>query len=93
MAARGGRVLLVGLAHEPQTLDLADASLREVDLVTTVAHVCDEDIPEAIGLLADGRIAARLLDRVIGLDALVEDGLEALAAGRATGKILVDPWK
>jgi (R,R)-butanediol dehydrogenase/meso-butanediol dehydrogenase/diacetyl reductase len=93
MAARGGRVLLVGLAHEPQTMDLADASLREVDLVTTVAHVCDEDIPEAIGLLADGRIAARLLDRVIGLDALVEDGLEALAAGRATGKILVDPWK
>jgi (R,R)-butanediol dehydrogenase/meso-butanediol dehydrogenase/diacetyl reductase len=93
MAARGGRVLLVGLAHEPQTLDLADASLREVDLVTTVAHVCDEDIPQAIGLLSDGRIAARLLDRVIGLDALVEDGLEALVAGRATGKILVDPWK
>jgi (R,R)-butanediol dehydrogenase/meso-butanediol dehydrogenase/diacetyl reductase len=93
MAARGGRVLLVGLAHEPQTIDLADASLREVDLVTTVAHVCDEDIPEAIGLLADGRIAARLLDRVIGLNALVVDGLETLAAGRATGKILVDPWK
>jgi (R,R)-butanediol dehydrogenase/meso-butanediol dehydrogenase/diacetyl reductase len=91
MAARGGRVLLVGLAHDPQTLDLADATLREVDLLTTVAHVCAEDIPEALRLLADGRIAGRLLDRVIALDALVDDGLEALLAGRASGKILVDP--
>jgi (R,R)-butanediol dehydrogenase/meso-butanediol dehydrogenase/diacetyl reductase len=93
MAARGGRVLLVGLAPEPQTLDLADATLREVDLVTTVAHVCDEDIPAALRALTDGRVAAHLLDRVIGLDSLVEDGLGALAAGRATGKILVDPFK
>jgi (R,R)-butanediol dehydrogenase/meso-butanediol dehydrogenase/diacetyl reductase len=91
MAARGGRVLLVGLAHEPQTLDLADATLREVDLLTTVAHVCDDDIPEALRLLTDGRVAGHLLDRVIGLDSLVKDGLEALTAGRATGKILVDP--
>lgn len=93
MAARGGRVLLVGLAPEPQTLDLADATLREVDLVTTVAHVGDEDIPEAMRALTDGRIATHLLDRVIGLDSLIEDGLGALAAGRATGKILIDPRK
>ncbi len=91
MAARGGRVLLVGLSHTPQSLRLADATLREVDLVTTVAHVCGEDIPEALDLLAGGRIAGLLLDRVIGLDALVDDGLEALVSGRAAGKILVDP--
>jgi (R,R)-butanediol dehydrogenase/meso-butanediol dehydrogenase/diacetyl reductase len=91
MAARGGRVLLVGLAHEPQSLDLADATLREVDLITTIAHVCAEDIPEALRLLAGGDIAEHLLDRVIGLDALVEDGLEALVGRRAAGKILVDP--
>ncbi len=91
MAGRGGRVLLVGLSHEAQPLDLADATLREVDMVTTVAHVCGEDMPEALGLLADGRIAGLLLDRVIGLDALVADGLEKLVAGRAAGKILVDP--
>ncbi|MEU6602563.1 zinc-dependent alcohol dehydrogenase [Streptomyces flaveolus] len=91
MAARGGRVLLVGLAHAPQELDLAEATLREVDLLTTVAHVCGDDIPEALRLLTDGRIAQHLLDRVIGLDALVDEGLEPLAAGRAAGKILVDP--
>jgi (R,R)-butanediol dehydrogenase/meso-butanediol dehydrogenase/diacetyl reductase len=92
MAARGGRVLLVGLAHEPQTLDLADATLREVDLLTTVAHVCGDDIPAALRLLAAGGITEHLLDRVIGLDALVPDGLDALVERRATGKILVDPW-
>jgi (R,R)-butanediol dehydrogenase/meso-butanediol dehydrogenase/diacetyl reductase len=91
MATRGGRVLLVGLAHEPQALNLADATLREVDLLTTVAHVCGEDIPEALRLLTSGAVADRLLDRVIGLDALVDDGLMALVDRRATGKILVDP--
>ena len=34
-----------------------------------------------------------LLDRVIGLDALVPDGLDALVERRAMGKILVDPWR
>jgi len=56
-----------------------------------VAHVCGQDIPEALELLTDGRIAGLLLDRVIGLEALVDDGLEALVSGRAAGKILVDP--
>ncbi|HEX5118018.1 MAG TPA: alcohol dehydrogenase catalytic domain-containing protein [Pseudonocardiaceae bacterium] len=93
MAARGGRVLLVGLAHEPQSLDLADATLREVDLLSTVAHVCGDDIPAALALLAGGDIATHLLDRVIGLDALVPDGLDALVERRAAGKILVDPWR
>ncbi|HEX9337390.1 MAG TPA: zinc-binding dehydrogenase, partial [Pseudonocardiaceae bacterium] len=93
MAARGGRVLLVGLAHEPQSLDLADATLREVDLLTTVAHVCGEDIPAALELLTAGDITEHLLDRVIGLDALVPDGLDALVERRAMGKILVDPWR
>jgi (R,R)-butanediol dehydrogenase / meso-butanediol dehydrogenase / diacetyl reductase len=93
MTARGGRVLLVGLAHEPQSIDLADATLREVDLLTTVAHVCGEDIPAALRLLTTGRLTQHLLDRVIPLDALVPEGLDVLAGHRATGKILVDPWR
>jgi (R,R)-butanediol dehydrogenase/meso-butanediol dehydrogenase/diacetyl reductase len=80
------------LAHEPQAMDLADATLREVDLLTTVAHVCGDDIPAALRLLADGAIAKHLTDRVISLDALVPDGLTALVERRATGKILVNPW-
>jgi (R,R)-butanediol dehydrogenase/meso-butanediol dehydrogenase/diacetyl reductase len=62
-----------------------------IDLLTTVAHVCQQDLPEALTLLAGRGVAGHLLDRVISLDALVTDGLDALVAHRATGKILVDP--
>jgi (R,R)-butanediol dehydrogenase / meso-butanediol dehydrogenase / diacetyl reductase len=92
MAARSGRVLSVGLPHGPQPIELAQATLREVDLVTTVAHVCAADMPEALDLLTDGWLAGLLLDRVIGLDALVPEGLEALTERRIRGKVLVDPW-
>ncbi len=92
MAARGGRVLLVGLPHRAQALDVADTTLHEVDMLTTVAHICSEDIPDALALLTDGEIADCLLDKVIGLDALVEQGLQALVAHTAEGKIVVDPW-
>ena len=51
-ARRGGRVLLVGLHGAPRELDLTGMILREVDIFTTVAHVCDEDIPAALQLLA-----------------------------------------
>jgi (R,R)-butanediol dehydrogenase / meso-butanediol dehydrogenase / diacetyl reductase len=92
MAARGGRVLSVGLPRGPQPLELAEATLREVDLSTTVAHVCAEDMPEALDLLTDGALAGLTLDRVIGLDALVPEGLDALVRRRLRGKVLVDPW-
>jgi (R,R)-butanediol dehydrogenase/meso-butanediol dehydrogenase/diacetyl reductase len=92
MAARGGRVLSVGLPHDPQPIALAEATLREVDLITTVAHICAEDMPEALELLADGSLATLTLDRVIGLDALVTDGLEPLVRRRLRGKVLVNPW-
>lgn len=92
MAARGGRVLLVGLTHAPQPIDLADATLREVDMLTTVAHVCGDDIPAALHLLTEGDIVGELLDRVIPLESLVPEGLDALVERRATGKILVNPW-
>ena len=91
LAARGGRVVLVGLPHEPQRLDLADATLREVDLRTTVAHVYDSDIPAALRLLASTDLVSHLLDRVIPIEDVVGDGLDAMLAGAARGKILVAP--
>lgn len=93
MTRRGGRVLFVGLPHTPQALDLAPTILREVDITTTLAHVCAEDLPRAVDLLRDGRIANLLLGDVIGLDDLVERGLQPLSAGTAPGKVLVDPWR
>lgn len=93
MAARGGTVLLVGLTQAPQPLRLADVILREVDVRTTVAHVCDTDLPAALDLLTQRPLADLLVDRVIALDDVVPDGLEPLAAGTARGKILVAPGR
>jgi len=90
-ARRGGRVLLVGLHGAPRELDLTRMILREVDIFTTVAHVCDSDLPAALELLATSDVAAVTAGPRIPLDALVEEGLRPLAERRAAGKILVTP--
>lgn len=84
-------MLLVGLQAEPRALDLHEVVLREVNLATTVAHVCDVDLPESLEILASTSLAETVLDRVIPLEGLVEDGLLAMAEGRAQGKIVVSP--
>jgi threonine dehydrogenase-like Zn-dependent dehydrogenase len=89
-ARRGGRVLLVGLQSQPREIDLFAFAVREVDVFTTLAHVCDVDLPEALALLDAQPVAALVLDRVIGLDDLVADGIRPLAEGAARGKIVVD---
>ena len=55
-ARRGGRVLLVGLHSAPRVIDLTAMIVREIDIVTTVAHVCDSDIPAALQMLADSDV-------------------------------------
>jgi threonine dehydrogenase-like Zn-dependent dehydrogenase len=89
-AKRGGKVVIVGLQAEPPPVDLFDAALREVDLTTTVAHICDTNLPQALGVLAETEVAGQVLDRVISLERIVEDGLAPLAEGRAGGKIVVE---
>jgi threonine dehydrogenase-like Zn-dependent dehydrogenase len=89
-ARRGGRVVIVGLIAEPPPVDLFDAALREVELATTVAHICDANLPESLAVLAETEVAERVLDRVIPLERIVEEGLAPLAAGRAGGKIVVE---
>lgn len=91
LAARGGSVLLVGLTKAPQALRLADLVRREVDVRTTVAHVCDVDLPAALELLTARPLSELLVDRVVGLEDVVRDGFEPLVGGAAHGKILVEP--
>jgi (R,R)-butanediol dehydrogenase/meso-butanediol dehydrogenase/diacetyl reductase len=88
---RGGRVLLVGLHGAPREIDLTQTIVREIDIVTTVAHVCDSDIPAALDVLADSAVAEITMGPRIPLDALVEEGLRPLAERRAGGKIIVSP--
>jgi (R,R)-butanediol dehydrogenase/meso-butanediol dehydrogenase/diacetyl reductase len=90
-ARRGGRVVLVGMQAAPRELDLRAATVREVDIVTTNAHVCDIDLPESLALLATSSVAYRVLDRVIALESLVDEGIRALAERTARGKIVVNP--
>jgi (R,R)-butanediol dehydrogenase / meso-butanediol dehydrogenase / diacetyl reductase len=88
---RGGRILLVGLQAAPRELDLLSMTVREIDLTTTLAHVCSTDLPEALELLASTNLAEIMLDRVIPLDALVDKGIRSLAERTAQGKIVVNP--
>jgi (R,R)-butanediol dehydrogenase/meso-butanediol dehydrogenase/diacetyl reductase len=87
----GGQVLLVGQQAEPRSLDLHKMVVREVNIAATVAHVCNVDLPESLEILASTPLAETVLDRVIPLEGLVEDGLLAMAEGRARGKIVVNP--
>jgi threonine dehydrogenase-like Zn-dependent dehydrogenase len=91
VARRGGRVVIVGLQKQPVALDLLDLTLREIDVRTSMAHVLADDLPEALALLAGGELGDVVTGRVIPLEGLVRDGLEALAAGTAGGKVVVDP--
>lgn len=86
---RGGTVMIVGLQKTPVELDLYTTVLREIDLKTSLAHVFKEDIPEAVEMLRTTSFADTVLDRVIGLDDVL-DGLRAIRANEAKGKVLVD---
>jgi threonine dehydrogenase-like Zn-dependent dehydrogenase len=88
---RGGRVVMLGLPTTPQLLDVAKISLAEIDLIATLAHVCKVDLPEALAVLAEGNLHDVVLDRIVPLETVVDEGLAPLAAGALDGKVLVAP--
>lgn len=90
LTKRGGTLMLMGLNKTPQEFPFLDAVLREVVLQTTVAHVCQDDMPEALELLASGEVAKLLTDRVYSLEN-IKDAFDALISGKVYGKILVTP--
>jgi (R,R)-butanediol dehydrogenase/meso-butanediol dehydrogenase/diacetyl reductase len=89
LVRRGGRVLLVGLQETPCALDLRAMVFGEIDLRCSNGHVCDVDLPAALTLLATTDLTRTLLDRVIALEVLVEDGLLPLVEHKVHGKVLV----
>jgi threonine dehydrogenase-like Zn-dependent dehydrogenase len=90
MARRGGDVVIVGLQAAPLPVDLFSVSVREVNVHGTLAHVCGQDLAEAVAVLAGTRLAQTVLGDVIPLGDLVEGGLRPLAERKAHGKIVVD---
>jgi (R,R)-butanediol dehydrogenase/meso-butanediol dehydrogenase/diacetyl reductase len=91
LTRRGGTVLLVGLPKGEVSFTATDLILREIDVMTTVAHVCDQNLPAALALLAERDLASLLVERVVPLDRVVEDAFTPMAGGTARGKFLVDP--
>jgi (R,R)-butanediol dehydrogenase/meso-butanediol dehydrogenase/diacetyl reductase len=89
-AKRGGTVLIVGLQAEPVALDLFSAAIREVDMKTTLAHVCDEDLAAAVAMLDTTEFAHAAFGALIPLSEIVPRGLVPLADGSAHGKLVVD---
>lgn len=87
---RGGRVVIVGLQAEPPAVDIFDAALREVDLIATVAHICDANLPEALEVLVRTELAGEVLGEVVPMSRLVDDAIAPLADGRAPGKMVVE---
>ena len=87
---RGGRVVIVGLQAEPPPVDIFDAALREVDLIATVAHICDSNLPEALRVLESTELAGEVLGEVVPMTRLVSDAIAPLAEGRAPGKMVVE---
>jgi (R,R)-butanediol dehydrogenase/meso-butanediol dehydrogenase/diacetyl reductase len=89
----GGRVIAVGMQAPPSEIDLRSLSLREVDLVGSVAHRVAFDLPAALELLAARTLGwSDIAPVAIPLEAVVADGLAPLAAGASHRiKTLIDP--
>jgi threonine dehydrogenase-like Zn-dependent dehydrogenase len=85
----GGRVLMVGLQHAPPTIDFVALTVNEVELLTSQAHVLATDLPEAIRLLSAQTISEHVVDRVVDLERVVADGLQAMVDRRVDGKVVV----
>jgi D-arabinose 1-dehydrogenase-like Zn-dependent alcohol dehydrogenase len=87
---RGGRVVIVGPQADPPPVDIFDAALREVDLIATVAHICDSNLPESLQVPAQTELAGEVLGEVVPMTRLGEDAIAPLAAGTAPGKMVVE---
>ncbi|MCF4139017.1 alcohol dehydrogenase catalytic domain-containing protein [Streptomyces sp. Tue 6430] len=90
--SRGGHIRLVGLHRDPSPLNLTRLVLEEIRISTSKVHICDQDLPEALDLLADHpEIATTAVDEVIALADIVPGGLRRMAEGAAAGKVVVAP--
>lgn len=92
MTRDGGTVLQVGLPTRQPEVDIHQLVFREITVRSTLAHVCREDMPEAMAILASTNLAAELLDSVRSLEELPQQ-LDRLATGQLEGKVLFDPSK
>lgn len=87
----GGTLLQVGIPLGDQEVDIHQLVFREITIRTTLAHVCQEDMPEAVEILRTTNLAQELLDSVRPLSELPAQ-LDRLVSGGLEGKVLFDPF-
>ena len=90
MVRTGGTILQVGLPSRQQEVDVHTLVMREISILTTLAHVCGEDLGAALEILSATDLASEVLESVHPLEDLPEQ-LELLATGKLEGKVLFDP--
>lgn len=90
MVKRGGSVLQVGLPTNRQEIDIHKIVMSEIEIHTTLAHVCGEDLGVALEILASTNLAEELIEGVYALSE-VSNQLELLSTGKIQGKVLFDP--
>jgi len=90
MVRTGGTILQVGLPSRQQEVDVHTLVMREISIITTLAHVCGEDLGAALEILSATDLADEVLESVHPLEDLPEQ-LELLATGKLEGKVLFDP--
>jgi (R,R)-butanediol dehydrogenase/meso-butanediol dehydrogenase/diacetyl reductase len=86
----GGRVLAVGIPKDKPALDVHSLVFREITLDSTLAHVCDTDLPAALEILSEGIIGVELAEHPLPLDNLGAE-LDRLVSGKVEGKVLINP--
>jgi (R,R)-butanediol dehydrogenase/meso-butanediol dehydrogenase/diacetyl reductase len=90
MVRPGGRVLAVGMPADPAEIDGHHLVFNEITLDSSVALVIEDDLRDALEMLATTSIASELLDSVRPLERIAET-LDDLTAGKIGGKVLLDP--
>ena len=90
LVKRGGNILQVGLPSTKQEIDVHKIVMSEINIQTTLAHVCDHDLGPALEILGATTLAAELIEGVYPLSE-ISTQLELLGAGQIQGKVLFDP--
>ena len=90
LVKRGGNILQVGLPSAKPELDVYKIVLSEINILTTLAHVCDQDLAPALEILGSTKLAEELVEGVYPLEQ-ISTQLELLGAGKIQGKVLFDP--
>jgi len=90
LVKRGGNILQVGLPSAKQEIDVHKIVMSEINIQTTLAHVCDQDLGLALEILGSTTLAAELIEGVYPLSEITNQ-LELLGSGKIQGKVLFDP--